>query len=220
MTAGTGSGKTETFLLPILGRIAAEAMSGQSFSTRAVRALLLYPMNALVNDQLGRLRVLFGDNSVTRWFTDRGRRPMKFARYTGRTLYPGRRKDDTRKHWMRLKEPLEFFTKLEDRAASDAAAKRLIGELRRRGKWPAKPPHSLEHEDGVSTWLGTGPWKRDGEWIRAHSLRNLVPTPSSYSWWLKRAATWYLLFRTRSIILRLTQQLSWPPNLSNSPPLM
>ena len=166
VTTGTGSGKTETFLLPILGRMAAEALSGQSFSTRAVRALLLYPMNALVNDQLGRLRVLFGDNSVARWFSDHGGRPMKFARYTGRTLYPGRRRDDTKKHWLRLKEPLEFFTKLEDRAASDPAAKRLIEELRRRGKWPAKPSASLDCEDGISAWLGKGPWKRDGEWVR------------------------------------------------------
>ena len=77
VTSGTGSGKTETFLLPILGRMATEARNGQSFSTRAVRALLLYPMNALVNDQLGRLRVLFGDNRVARWFTDHGGRPMK-----------------------------------------------------------------------------------------------------------------------------------------------
>ncbi len=52
VTTGTGSGKTETFLLPILGRLAAEATTRTSFSTRAVRALLLYPMNALVNDQL------------------------------------------------------------------------------------------------------------------------------------------------------------------------
>ena len=115
---GTGSGKTETFLLPILGRMAEEAVSSESFSTRAVRALLLYPMNALVNDQLGRLRVLFGDNSVSRWFTDHAGRPMKFARYTGRSLYPGRRQEDTAKHWARLKRPLEFFTKLEDRATS------------------------------------------------------------------------------------------------------
>lgn len=166
VTTGTGSGKTETFLLPILGRMAAEALSGQSFANRAVRALLLYPMNALVNDQLGRLRALFGDNNVARWFTDHGGRPMKFARYTGRTLYPGRRKEDTRKHWARLKEPLEFFTKLEDRAASDPDAKRLIGDLRRRGKWPAKPPTSPECEDGVSAWLGKGPWKREDEWVR------------------------------------------------------
>lgn len=168
VTTGTGSGKTETFLLPILGRMAAEAVGGESFSTRAVRALLLYPMNALVNDQLGRLRVLFGDNSVAQWFTDNGGRPMKFARYTGRTLYPGRRKEDTKKHWERLKGPLEFFTKLEDSAASDAEARELIRELRRRGKWPAKPPTSPTVEDGVSAWLGSGPWKQrgTGEWLR------------------------------------------------------
>ena len=166
VTTGTGSGKTETFLLPILGRLATEAVRGRSFSTRAVRALLLYPMNALVNDQLGRLRVLFGDSRVARWFTDNGGRPMKFARYTGRTLYPGRRKEDTQKHWARLKEPLEFFTKLEDQAASDPKARRLIGELKRRGKWPAKPPTRPDSEDGVSSWLGRGPWKRDGNWVR------------------------------------------------------
>lgn len=168
VTTGTGSGKTETFLLPILGRLAAEASTNpSSFSTRAVRALLLYPMNALVNDQLGRLRVLFGGNDVARWFTDHGGRPMKFARYTGRTLYPGRRKEDTSKHWSRLKGPLEFFTKLEDRAASDPAARALIADLRSRGKWPAKPSSSPTSEDGVSQWLGTGKWKnRDNEWIR------------------------------------------------------
>ena len=166
VTTGTGSGKTETFLLPILGRMATEARDGQSFSTRAVRALLLYPMNALVNDQLGRLRVLFGDDSMARWFNDHGGRPMKFARYTGRSLYPGRRQDDTRKHWVRLKEPLEFFTKLEDLAASNTETKHLIGELRRRGKWPAKPPTDPEAEDGISAWLGKGPWRRDGEWVR------------------------------------------------------
>lgn len=166
VTTGTGSGKTETFLLPILGRMAKEALSGESFSTRAIRALLLYPMNALVNDQLGRLRVLFGDNHVSRWFSDKGGRPMKFARYTGRTLYPGRRKEDTQKHWARLKGPLEFFTKLEDRAASEAEAKSLVAELRRRGKWPAKPPSSLDSEDGIRTWLGRGPWKRDDYWVR------------------------------------------------------
>jgi len=59
---GTGSGKTESFLLPILGKLAIEANTTparfEEFS--AVRAIVLYPMNALVNDQLGRLRLLFG----------------------------------------------------------------------------------------------------------------------------------------------------------------
>ena len=60
---GTGSGKTESFLMPILGKLAIEASTNPSqFKDQAaIRALVLYPMNALVNDQLGRLRLLFGD---------------------------------------------------------------------------------------------------------------------------------------------------------------
>jgi ATP-dependent helicase YprA (DUF1998 family) len=166
VTSGTGSGKTETFLLPILGRLAAEASAGPSWQTRAVRALLLYPMNALVNDQLGRLRVLFGHNSVARWFMDRGGRPMKFARYTGRTLYPGQRKEDTNKHRARL-QSLHFYLDLENRAATDREARDLIRMLRQRGKWPAKPPTTLDEENGVSAWYGSGRWKdRNGAWVR------------------------------------------------------
>ena len=46
---GTGSGKTESFLLPILGKLAREASTNPaSFRDQpAVRALILYPMNAL-----------------------------------------------------------------------------------------------------------------------------------------------------------------------------
>src|SRR5213592_3160179 len=88
---GTGSGKTECFLLPILGKLAREAKStGSRFGqVPAVRALVLYPMNALVNDQLGRLRLLFGDPRIVRNFAKASGRPARFARYTSRTLYPG-----------------------------------------------------------------------------------------------------------------------------------
>ena len=90
VTTGTGSGKTESFLLPILSMLASEAQQRpDSFAMPAVRALLLYPMNALVNDQLSRLRLMFGDSTVAGAFTSWGGRPARFARYTSRTLYPG-----------------------------------------------------------------------------------------------------------------------------------
>ncbi len=80
VTTGTGSGKTETFLLPILAKLAAEAPdTPSSFETPALRAILLYPMNTLVNDQLARLRLLFGDPAHRRGVHRVGARPARFG---------------------------------------------------------------------------------------------------------------------------------------------
>ena len=88
---GTGSGKTESFLLPILGKLAREASEEpDAFGGQpAMRALVLYPMNALVNDQLGRLRGLFGDPRLVSLFNSWAGRPPRFGRYTSRTPYAG-----------------------------------------------------------------------------------------------------------------------------------
>ncbi len=51
VTAGTGGGKTESFLLPILNELYRRPRG----SMDGIRALILYPMNALVNDQVERL---------------------------------------------------------------------------------------------------------------------------------------------------------------------
>ena len=56
VSTGTGSGKTESFLIPILAELVREYEAGTLGS--GVRALLIYPMNALANDQVERLRVL------------------------------------------------------------------------------------------------------------------------------------------------------------------
>lgn len=63
VSAGTGSGKTEAFLLPVLNDLFQNPRKpGQT----GVRAILLYPMNALVNDQVDRLyRWLEGQDQVT-----------------------------------------------------------------------------------------------------------------------------------------------------------
>ncbi len=52
VTAGTGAGKTESFLLPMLNLLANEPSPTER---RGVRCVILYPMNALVNDQVDRL---------------------------------------------------------------------------------------------------------------------------------------------------------------------
>ena len=55
IATGTGSGKTECFLFPILHHLLNERDAGTIHSA-GVRSLLLYPMNALANDQMKRLR--------------------------------------------------------------------------------------------------------------------------------------------------------------------
>nr|WP_305082881.1 DEAD/DEAH box helicase [Corynebacterium sp. CCUG 69979] len=54
---GTGSGKTESFLYPVLDHAARARAQGHT----GVKALLLYPMNALANDQADRLAKLIAD---------------------------------------------------------------------------------------------------------------------------------------------------------------
>ncbi|MET9398446.1 DEAD/DEAH box helicase [Kitasatospora sp. NPDC002965] len=51
ITTGTGSGKTESFLVPILDHCRRQRALGRT----GVKAVLLYPMNALATDQAGRI---------------------------------------------------------------------------------------------------------------------------------------------------------------------
>lgn len=91
VATGTGSGKTESFLLPILNDILLEAvnwtppagaaepgrfnrqqklwLSSRRHETRpaAMRGMVLYPMNALVNDQLTRLRRVLSRGVSEQW---------------------------------------------------------------------------------------------------------------------------------------------------------
>lgn len=96
VSTGTGSGKTECFMWPLLTKLASEARNNpSSWEMRGVRTIIMYPMNALVSDQVSRLRRLIGDpdHQFVRIFRDicgnNSRRPQ-FGMYTGRTPYAGR----------------------------------------------------------------------------------------------------------------------------------
>ena len=118
VTSGTGSGKTECFLIPLFAALAHESLtwsktpclpppepwwnSGKWKPERAqrapepqnrqpaVRALMLYPLNALVEDQLGRIRDACDSAAALDWRTRHaGGHRIWFGRYTGATPVPG-----------------------------------------------------------------------------------------------------------------------------------
>ena len=133
ITSGTGSGKTESFLLPLFAYLVRdssrwgrpgtkpanlvdwwrsdtdtasqhrEAQLREKKSYRvpqrqheaesrpaAVRALIVYPMNALVEDQMARLRFALDSPEARRWFEDkRHGNAIYFGRYNGETPVSG-----------------------------------------------------------------------------------------------------------------------------------
>lgn len=129
ITSGTGSGKTESFLLPLFAQLSKEfpRWSGpngkgtntdnwwntlsnkdivdaqnnfklsqraqqRAFETRpqAMRAMILYPMNALVEDQMTRLRIALDSNPVREWLDkNTNGNKISFGRYNGSTPIAG-----------------------------------------------------------------------------------------------------------------------------------
>lgn len=150
VASGTGSGKTESFLMPVLATIVREArrwptadlgrfrpwwharpigpgsvrfMRDHESSERpkAVRALILYPMNALVEDQLVRLRkALDSDEAHTVMDEDLGGNRIFFGRYTGATPVTGwlthPRRADSSDVQKRLKRRMEDYRAWLERA--------------------------------------------------------------------------------------------------------
>lgn len=159
VATGTGSGKTECFLMPILGTLAVESVERpDSWALPGVRALLLYPMNALVNDQLARLRRLLGDEHLARALKGGRDHRATFGRYTSRTPYPG--EETSRRDVSRIGALLERL--LEGLTPSTKAL------LEAEGKWPAK-----DIERFLETSFATGP--DDSELFSRQEMQKASP---------------------------------------------
>ena len=86
VATGTASGKTESFLYPILFELYRQHLMGQ-LDNPGVRAMILYPMNALANDQRERL------GEICKNLKDAGSSfAPTFGQYTGQT--PEDRRDN------------------------------------------------------------------------------------------------------------------------------
>src|SRR5882762_4628428 len=81
VTTGTGSGKSLCFFIPIINAAIRARAAGEAQRTRAI---VIYPMNALANSQMGELEKFIDQSELPDQL-----RPT-FARYTGQESEIGR----------------------------------------------------------------------------------------------------------------------------------
>lgn len=180
ITSGTGSGKTESFLLPLFADIFKEAVTWpsrtnepyrlndwwngrveqnkllsfngnygslssnalqRSKTTRpaAIRAIIIYPMNALVEDQVTRLREALDSDEIQQFMDEKlGGNRIFFGRYNGITPVAGQfKKSNNEEEERRLKDQ----------------RKRKLDELAQSLKDIEKQTSSIEswiNEDGIT----------------------------------------------------------------------
>ena len=130
VSTGTGSGKTEIFLYSILGQLALEAERGETTDVRGFRSIILYPMNALVADQMSRLRQLLGSDVGAEELEKRFGRRVQFGMYTSRTPYHGRYNED--RNYREVKPIIDYYLDLEQNNTE------LFNKLKSKGRVPTK----------------------------------------------------------------------------------
>lgn len=85
VATGTGSGKTEAFLLPLIDSL----LRASDLDRRGIRAILVYPLNALAHDQMHRIGRLL--------FRDLGDPGITLGRFTGQVRSNASRQDEEAK---------------------------------------------------------------------------------------------------------------------------
>lgn len=129
VATGTGSGKTEAFLLPIVSRCLHLRDEGIE---AGVTAVIVYPMNALAEDQLQRMRELLAGTGVT-FGMYVGKTPEQESGVNGVRLPPGSAAVDYR---IKLAE----MRQLKIDVALHPAEERVSREAMRK---PGQPPRIL-----------------------------------------------------------------------------
>lgn len=137
VATGTGSGKTECFLIPMLDMLLKEE---NKLNLSGVRALILYPMNALVNDQVKRLRKLLCLQETVQ---------IRFGFYTSRTETTQKDAEESLRKELRAYDGEELIRDLglkscsKDELVEEAIAKIVkVQAISREEIWE-NPPHIL-----------------------------------------------------------------------------
>lgn len=121
VATGTGSGKTESFLYPLINDILEQG----DLHRPGVRAILVYPLNALANDQLHRIAQML--------FRDLGDPGVTLGRYTGQVKSRATREEEM----SRLRSSPSFLDAFGDEA--DVPKNWLLS----RSEMRESPPHIL-----------------------------------------------------------------------------
>lgn len=200
VTSGTGSGKTESFLLPVIASIAAEGAmhwdapdagyldgkwwvdptTGQTYKkfsaippalrpleknpdatpftpqrrgerrSAAVRCMVLYPMNALVEDQLTRLRAaLDSDAARVACATHLKGNRIFFGRYNGPTPVPGPQRHPRVAPKADAKRRHRLLQRLFEHLSEADTTQKHVEELIAKGELLPENRFQFPHSDGA-----------------------------------------------------------------------
>lgn len=179
VSTGTGSGKTECFLWPIIGRAIEESLNRpKDFEMPGIRTLIIYPMNALVSDQLARFRKIIGSEEFMDIFTSSSgaERIPHFGMYTGRTPYSGESKKLSN---IKLAETYREQYLVDEHVTEEKQEEQLrkISGLKKINKYPAR----YGGEEGVKVFIDNlkngihkpGPY--DAEFITRFEIQANTP---------------------------------------------
>lgn len=144
----------------------------------AVRTLIIYPMNALVSDQLARFRKIMGSEEFRHIFTESSgaERIPHFGMYTGRSSYSGEAKKQKN---MELAETYRAKYVIDDTKTEKEkkAQSRTIEGLKSINKYPAR----YGGDEGLKTFIENlennihQPGQYDAEYITRFEIQNHTP---------------------------------------------